>query len=165
MRVEPRRNNCSLLLARCRRLRSPRNFIPETAYAQILRRFGGQIAHELESQRLKGGRIGVDVEVPSFVRALNSAGVKLAANGDKALTKARTKKTQDEVECHRIAAAITESGFEMVKRAIRPGVSEIELRAIFMNEVYRLGADFGLRTHRRHNEWTAVISEQSDYNG
>jgi Xaa-Pro aminopeptidase len=111
-------------------------------YADILRRFGEQIAHELEFHKLKSDKIGIDVEVPSLVKALNNAGVRLAPNGDKALMKARATKTRDEVECHRIAAAITEAGFDKVKSAIRPGVSEMELRGIFMNEVYRLGADF-----------------------
>jgi len=111
-------------------------------YDLQLKKFADQIKNELIEHKLEGETIGIDAPFLPFIRALEGAGIKISLEGSKALTQARVTKTRDEIECLRMAASIDEAGFYAIKKSVRPGVTEMELRGIYANECLRRGADF-----------------------
>jgi Xaa-Pro dipeptidase len=80
----------------------------------------------------------------------------------RAMLEARTIKSQDEIECMRIAASMAEAAFADIAAAIRPGLTECELMGIGMKTLYSLGADetqefvvaSGPRTNPLHIDFT-----------
>jgi Xaa-Pro dipeptidase len=124
----------------CGAANSP-NELPEAMKAQ-LGKFAKQIRDELKAQKILDETVGVVPYHRDMVGALEQAGVKV--NLDKAsdiMRESREVKTEDEVECLRIACAISEACTMKVKEAIKPGVRENELAAIAAYHAYRLGAE------------------------
>ncbi|MEM0049230.1 MAG: Xaa-Pro peptidase family protein [Candidatus Bathyarchaeia archaeon] len=123
---------------------SASEFIPEPALNRELKRFAEQIKKEMEVHGIKHEILGIDSYNLMIIKALESVGIKVSLDGSKALIKARTIKTKDEIECLRIAASIVEAGWLKVKEALKPGVTELELKGVFVGEIARLGGqDFG----------------------
>jgi len=118
--------------------------IPKAGLDRELQRFAEQIKKEMEEHGIKGEVLGIDSYSPLLVKALENVGINVSLDGAKALMKARTIKTRDEIECLRMAASIVEAGWSKVKEAIKPGVTEMELKGIFVGEIARLGGeDYG----------------------
>lgn len=94
---------------------------------------------ELTMRGYKKETIGLDVWEAPAVRALKNVGLDVA-EGQPAMVDARVIKTQDEIECLRIAASISEAIFNEVQRTIRPGVRERDLVGVGA----KLGWEYGL---------------------
>jgi len=89
------------------------------------------------------GKIGIDNWVPPvyfvFPRELEGA---TFVDGQEVMMDARMIKTKDEIECIKVACAITEAGMEAAIEALRPGVRECELLGTAWQKVYSLGAEW-----------------------
>lgn len=86
--------------------------------------------------------LGVDMPVITlnFANLFKEAGINVI-DGGPSLTKARTIKTEDEIQCLRISCAVTEEIFDAVREEIRPGVKETDLAAIVNDIAIRRGSD------------------------
>ena len=84
--------------------------------------------------------VGVDVCSASMVDALRAGGIKLV-DGNNCLVDIITDKTQDEIYCLRMAGAITDAAHWEVARALRPGMTELEVAGIGANACYKHGAE------------------------
>jgi Xaa-Pro aminopeptidase len=109
------------------------------AFNMQLKKFADQIKEEMKAHGLTGEVLGVDAYVEPLIKALNDAGIKHSMEGHAALIEARTIKTRDEIECLRMAASIVEGAWAKCKENLKPGITELELRAIFHYEVLRQG--------------------------
>ena len=115
---------------------------PEEVYERQLEKFANQIKAELKDHGLSKDLLGIDANNPSIIETLKKVGIEVSLKGSKALMEARKIKTIDEVECLRMAASIAESIFSEFKRAIKPGATEMQLRAIATHTAYMNGADW-----------------------
>jgi len=107
-----------------------------------LRKFAKQIQNELKLNKLDKETIGVVPYHRDMIGALQEQGISLEFDkADDVIREAREVKTVDEVECLRMACAISEGATMKVKEAIKPGIRENELAAIAAYHAYRLGAE------------------------
>jgi Xaa-Pro aminopeptidase len=123
---------------------------PET----IAQRWAEDIKQELKARGVTGGRIGLDIHDGFALRGLKAVDIE-PVDGQTAMVDARKIKTEDEVECLRIACAISEAVFSEVKRNIRPGVTERELVGIGSKVAWALGCDdiIGFTVCSGHYGW------------
>ncbi|MFH1651425.1 MAG: Xaa-Pro peptidase family protein [Chloroflexota bacterium] len=84
--------------------------------------------------------VGVDVCGMNMVEAFRKGGIELVS-GVEALAEARMIKNQDEIECHRVAGSIAEAAHWEVARALRPGMTEMEVAGIAAKACYDHGAE------------------------
>jgi Xaa-Pro aminopeptidase len=115
-------------------------------------RFADQMASELSDEwaaeikdvlrelGLDGGRVGVDGLDYYGFSALQKQGLRLA-DADEPIEAARTIKTSDEIELMRQSAAVAEAALWDLEQAIRPGITENELLAIFWHRMLALGGE------------------------
>ncbi len=86
-------------------------------------------------------RVAVDGMTPTFARLLPQVLPNAEwSDGERLMCEARSVKTPDEIACLRLAVAISESAFQEVVEAIRPGRSERELVGRFAEALARRGA-------------------------
>lgn len=92
---------------------------------------------------LKGKRIGVDIYTPSVAKILESElpGTEIV-DGYSILMKAKIIKTEDEIECMKVANAMTEAAMDAAIRALKPGIRENELIAIAWKTFTDLGSEW-----------------------
>ncbi|MBI2906464.1 MAG: aminopeptidase P family protein [Chloroflexi bacterium] len=83
---------------------------------------------------------GVDVSSHAIMQACVKAGIKLV-DGNHVMEEARQIKTQDEIECLRMAGAITEGAMWEVAKALRPGVTEWYMAGVAAKALYKNGAE------------------------
>lgn len=83
---------------------------------------------------------GIDMSNLHMVQACQKAGIKLV-DGNHVIADARMVKTEDEVECLRMAGVITESAHWEVCQALRPGVTEWEMAGVAAKALFKLGAE------------------------
>lgn len=104
----------------------------------------GSVATEikglLEEHGVANLPCGVDMSNPHMIDACRRAGIKLV-DGNHVIAEARMVKTEDEVECLRMAGVITESAHWEVCRALRPGVTEWEIAGVAAKALFKLGAE------------------------
>jgi Xaa-Pro aminopeptidase len=80
----------------------------------------------------KARRIGVDAMSPLFEGLIKAAAPNATlVDGEAAMRAARRIKTADEIQCIRTACAIAESALSASIDALRPGIREAELLAVF----------------------------------
>lgn len=115
---------------------------PKGVYENQLNKFARQIKTELKALGILKEPIGIDVCEQSVIEALHKVGIEVRLEGAKAMLDARRTKTRDEVECLRMAASICESIFAKFKETIKPGITEMQLRAIATYTAYMAGADW-----------------------
>jgi Xaa-Pro aminopeptidase len=115
---------------------------PEGVYQRQLEKFANQIKASLKEQGLSKEVLGIDTNSPAVINALKKVGIETSLKCSKAMVEARKIKTKDEVECLRMAASIAEAIFSEFKKVIRPGVTEMQLRAIATYTAYMAGADW-----------------------
>lgn len=86
-------------------------------------------------------RIGTDGSTASFGLAISrlAASAELV-DGGAVSEAARRVKTEDEITCLEVAAAISESALSVMASALRPGVTERELLGVYSEHVARMGA-------------------------
>lgn len=99
-----------------------------------------QIHDVLREKGLAGERIGIDLLDYNGYAALQASGLKLM-DADRAMSAARIIKLPDEVELIRRSCAVVESALGDMERAIRPGITENELLAIFWHRILALGGE------------------------
>jgi Xaa-Pro aminopeptidase len=99
-----------------------------------------QIQDVLTDQGLAGERIGIDVLDYNGFAALQALGLRLT-DADRAMSAARIIKLPDEVELLRRSCAVVETALAEMEQAIRPGISENELLAIFWHRILALGGE------------------------
>lgn len=104
-------------------------------------RLAAQIRDELKALGLEGERLGIDTGDIQLIETLKAAGIDVTPEGAAAMLDARKIKTQDEIECIRMATRIGEAMFSSLKENLRPGVSERELLASMIHTAYSLGAE------------------------
>jgi Xaa-Pro aminopeptidase len=99
-----------------------------------------QIRGVLEERGLTGERIGIDVLDFNGFAALQAKGLELA-DADRAMSAARIIKLPDEIELMRQSCAVAEAALRDMELALRPGITENELLAIFWHRVLALGGE------------------------
>lgn len=99
-----------------------------------------QIESVLGEKGLAGELVGLDLLDYNGFAALQALGLRLA-DADRAMSTARIIKLPDEVELMRRSCAVAESALAEMEQAIRPGISENELLAIFWQRVLALGGE------------------------
>lgn len=109
-----------------------------------LKKFAEEIKGELKEQRMSGTAVSLDVSTPAIIKALENNGVGVNLDGLPVMLDARRTKTKDEVECLRMIAMIAEAAFANIKKAIKPGITEFQIRGIASETAYSLGAELVL---------------------
>lgn len=99
-----------------------------------------QIRDVLAEKGLVGERIGIDLLDYNGYAALQALGLKLK-DADRAISAARMIKLPDEIELMRRACTVVETALAELEQAIRPGISENELLAIFWHRILALGGE------------------------
>jgi Xaa-Pro aminopeptidase len=104
-------------------------------------RWSRQISEALDELGVASEPVGIDrLDFFAFT-TLQSAGVELA-DGRVAIERAKAVKTPDELILLRQACAIADVGIWEVRQAIRPGITENELWAIFSAVNIKHGGEF-----------------------
>jgi Xaa-Pro aminopeptidase len=123
--------------------------VPRASGSQSARRFlldkmAETVATALDDYDLKGEAMGLDVGNAGLVDALERQGVDVDTETCTAVMEdARKVKTEDEIECLRMVAAIAEAGFQQVVENARPGKRESEVWGDVTRELWRHGAFVG----------------------
>lgn len=104
------------------------------------RAWAAQIREVLDERGLARAQIGIDTLDYNGYAALQAAGLALA-DADRAMSAARIIKLPGEVELMRRACAVAEGALGDMERAIRPGITENELLAIFWHRVLAEGGE------------------------
>ncbi len=99
-----------------------------------------QIQGVLAEKGLARERIGIDTLDYNGFAALQALGLQLA-DADRAMSAARIIKLPDEVELMRRSCAVVETALAAMEQAIRPGISENELLAIFWHRILAQGGE------------------------
>lgn len=115
----------------------------------------------LEAHGLANEPLGVDILDVPLMEALRAAGLEIA-DGQQVMLNARLIKTEDEIECLKIAAMMVDVAYDKVARAIRPGVKESDLVALVNQTLYSMGSDHvecvnaisGPRTNPHHHDFS-----------
>jgi len=118
------------------------------ASQESARKFAAAIKRELEEKGLAKEKIGIDgVDEPGR-RALKEAGIE-TINAMPIMLEARAVKTADELNCLRMAVAITEIGWCALLDALKPGVRDRDLVAVANDAMYRAGIE---------DVWMVIVS-------
>ena len=99
-----------------------------------------QFAKALSEHFSIGARIGIDHQSHAMLRGLSGYDW-VDASG--VMGAAKIVKTPDEVACIRQAQLLNELAMVDALRALRPGVRQIDLSAVFLRRVFELGASAG----------------------
>jgi len=112
------------------------------------KKFAASIKRELEEQGLVKEKLGIDTVDELGRLALKEAGLK-TVNAMPVMLEARAVKTNDEINCLRMAVAITEIGFCALFEALKPGVRDRDLVAVANDAMYRAGIE---------DVWMVIVS-------
>jgi Xaa-Pro aminopeptidase len=102
-----------------------------------------EVVGGLRDRGITSGRVGLDVSQPPLMAELEKAGHDVDAGAGTALAKARAIKTEDEIECLRMSAAICEAGFQAMKDMIKPGVRDNDVFGEAVRRIIALGGEHG----------------------
>jgi Xaa-Pro aminopeptidase len=104
------------------------------------KKFAKGVKDVLKSAGVAGEKLGVDQMDYVGFKALENEGLHLA-DGTACLLDAEKIKFPEEIELIKVACAIQDSAFWVTENAIRPGLRETELKAVLMEELFRLGTE------------------------
>ena len=104
------------------------------------RRFADAIVRDLKDRGVYGERIGTDGVDEAGRQALADAGVQLTG-AMPALLAARSIKTADEVNCLRLAIAVSNRGFAAVHETLKPGLRERDVGGAVYEAMMQAGAE------------------------
>lgn len=102
--------------------------------------WAAEIKDVLRSRGLDSAQVGVDVLDYYGFAALQQQGLRLT-DADEPIEAARIIKLPDELELMRQSAAVAEAALYDLERAIRPGITENELLAVFWHRMLALGGE------------------------
>jgi len=91
---------------------------------------------------LQGEKLGVHCIRWASLRALGEIGVQ-TFDAQALLFEARKVKTQDEINCLKMIAAITDRAWCKLYEAMKPGMRDIDLTAIGYQAMIETGAEIG----------------------
>jgi len=103
-------------------------------------RVAAEIKGLLEDHGVANMPCGVDITNLHMTDACRRAGINIA-DGNHVIAEMRAVKNEDEIECLRMAGAITESAHWEVCKALRPGITEWQIAGIATKALYDLGAE------------------------
>jgi Xaa-Pro aminopeptidase len=107
----------------------------------LIEKMADTVVEALDDHGLASEPVGLDVANPKLVGALEDRGVDVRAEAcGQVMEDARKVKTDDEIECLRMAAAICEAGFQRITEEARPGKRESEVWGDAVRELWRHGA-------------------------
>ena len=113
-------------------------------------------------------RVAVEYVNPSVTQALEARGIEVI-DGVRISELARVIKSEDEIACMRWAIAVGEHGARMMKRALRPGVSELQLWGLLNYTNIANNGDWHegrmLASGPRINPWLQEASERKVESG
>jgi Xaa-Pro aminopeptidase len=102
------------------------------------------VVDALEEYGVATEPMGIDVGSAGLHAAFEDRGVDLRPGEcAQVMADARKVKTQDEIECLRMVAAIAEAGFQRITEEARPGQKESEVWGHAVQEMWRHGAFVG----------------------
>jgi len=120
---------------------------------------------------LNGELVGLDACPSPFIyeEAFKKAGFPVCDAGE-CMFRARAIKNIDEINCVRMASAISEAAFYEMQKAIKPGIRECEVLAIGMETLFKYGCDetqefvlaSGPRINPLHCDYTDRIIRPGD---
>jgi Xaa-Pro aminopeptidase len=107
---------------------------------EVAKRFAAGIKNDLKERGLEKEKLGIDqLDEPSR-QALVDEGIELV-NVKPALLEARAIKTEDEINCLKMAAAICDVGYYEMYKAMKPGARQQDVMATALEAVFRAGAE------------------------
>ncbi len=126
------------------------------------RAFAAEIADLLRSTAGGGERrVGLDRCGLLLARALEAEGL-VVGDCQQEILQARAIKLPEEIACLQASMAASESAVAALQAAVRPGITEQELYALFYGEVIRTGGEFVetrlLTSGTRTNPWFSEAS-------
>ncbi|MBS1884527.1 MAG: aminopeptidase P family protein [Actinobacteria bacterium] len=135
-----------------------------TAGAEAMREaMAKEVATALRDYGVSAGRLGLDVSQPALIADLEAAGYEVDAGAGQAIAGARAIKTEDEVECLRMSAAICEAGFQAMKEMIKPGVRDNDVWAEAVRRLIVLGGEHaGGKLSSGPDTWPKSQADSSD---
>lgn len=113
----------------------------EVAYDRQVDKLVVQMKQELKRLGISSGNIGIDINNPRLINALEKEGIKITLDGWRAMGEARKTKTKDEIEVMRTACAMVEAGFQRAREVIRPGITEQQIYAEMVKTMLYAGAE------------------------
>jgi Xaa-Pro aminopeptidase len=102
--------------------------------------WAAEIADVLRQWGVADARIGIDCLDYFGFTALQKQGLTLT-DADEAIEAARMIKTPDEIELMKQSCAVAEAALYDLEQAIRPGITENELLAVFWHRMLALGGE------------------------
>jgi Xaa-Pro aminopeptidase len=134
--------------------------------------WAAQLVDYLTQWGVKDSKIAIDTLDYHGFSALNRANLTLT-DADDPLEAARVIKTQDEIELLRLSAAVCDAALFDLEQAIRPGITENELLAIFWHRMLAMGGEWcttrllasGHKTNPWFNEAGSKIVRPGDLVG
>jgi Xaa-Pro aminopeptidase len=108
---------------------------------EVAKRFAAGIKKDLKERGLEKEKLGIDQLDEPTRQALVDQGIKLV-NVKPALLEARTIKTEDEINCLKMAAAISDVGYYELYKAMKPGARAQDVMAKTLEAVFRAGAEY-----------------------
>ncbi|MDW8045208.1 MAG: Xaa-Pro peptidase family protein [Nitrososphaerota archaeon] len=109
--------------------------------SKIFDSLANEVKKRMKDAGVAGEPIGVDMDTPiAVIRALERVGLEVV-DGEEAMIDARAIKLEEEIECLRVACAISEALFDEARRNIKPGVRGNELMGTLYDKLYKLGSE------------------------
>src|SRR4030066_274546 len=103
-----------------------------------------KIVAEVKSLLKKHGKadmpVGIDISNYHLIKAFERGGIKIC-DGLAAMIDATQVKTEEEIHCLRMAGVIAESAHWEVCKALRPGMTELQIAGVAANALFKLGAE------------------------
>ena len=117
----------------------------------------GSLGGAIQELGLAGGRIAVDAADYGVLESLEQAFPEAEfVDGDYFMKQAKMIKTEDEIGLLRMACAISDIGFRVAQKAIKPGVRECEVLGEIYRAQYAVGAERPQGTHIVASGWRTV---------
>lgn len=95
-----------------------------------------------------GGRIGVarydHLPVPLYLRLVERFGKDRVADASALMNSVRRVKGEAEIECARLAAGLADEAFDVLKRSIRPGATDLEFFAEARKVLHAGGCEYSM---------------------
>ncbi len=103
-------------------------------------RFMKDILEILSEHGVEKEPLGIDLADATLLKALQKSNLEVT-DGQDVMLEARLRKSPDEIQLLKAAAAMADGAYESIARAIRPGVKENEIVAVANDALYRLGSE------------------------
>lgn len=104
--------------------------------------FASEIVRELKDRGLQDEKLGVTALDGPSLRALGEMGIQ-TFDAQSLMFEARKVKTQDEINCLKMIAAITDRAWYKLYEAMKPGMRDIDLTAVGYQAMIEAGAEIG----------------------